>query len=80
MIATKDSWQYDVEYDGGEMGCGDLVFELRLYFKPLTAGTRVCVTARDAGAPLEIPAWCRMTGHTLVATDHPFYLVEKKQM
>ena len=34
---------------------------------------------RDAGAPADIPAWCRMTGHTLVSTQHPVYLIQRKE-
>jgi hypothetical protein len=24
-----------------------------------------------------MPAWCRMTGHTLVSQQHPVYLIKK---
>jgi tRNA 2-thiouridine synthesizing protein A len=33
--------------------------------------------ARDPGAPQDMPAWCRMTGHTLVSQQHPVYLIER---
>jgi tRNA 2-thiouridine synthesizing protein A len=38
------------------------------------------VTALDAGAPADIPAWCGMTGHALVAHDpltHAFWVRAK---
>jgi len=32
-------------------------------------GRVIKVTALDAGAPADLPAWCRMTGHALLAQD-----------
>jgi tRNA 2-thiouridine synthesizing protein A len=70
-------WRHDSLFDGGETGCGDLLFDLRRHFLPLPAGSHVLVIARDSGAPIEMPSWCRMTGHRLVEASHPFYLVER---
>jgi len=33
------------------------------------AGTEIAVLADDPAAAVDIPAWCRMKGHTFVATD-----------
>jgi tRNA 2-thiouridine synthesizing protein A len=77
--APPASWRWDVVVDGGWTGCGDLLLELRRRFQPLGAGTRVLVIARDEGAPIEMPAWCRLTGHGLEQSDHPHYLIRKKQ-
>jgi tRNA 2-thiouridine synthesizing protein A len=65
-------------WDAGEMGCGQLIFELHLRLKRMQQGDRLELVARDAGAPVDLPAWCRMTGHTLVAADHPVYVIECK--
>jgi tRNA 2-thiouridine synthesizing protein A len=59
------------------MGCGKLVFELHLRVKKLNAGDTLEITARDPGAPVDLPAWCRMTGHTLVSANHPVYVIRK---
>ncbi|WP_433066933.1 sulfurtransferase TusA family protein [Dactylosporangium sp. CS-033363] len=32
-------------------------------------GTEIAVLADDPAAAIDIPAWCRMKGHTFVATD-----------
>jgi tRNA 2-thiouridine synthesizing protein A len=71
-------WAWQAAFDGGELGCGELLLELRGFVTPLAAGTRVLVTARDPGAPIEMPAWCRLTRHRLLAERHPFYLVERR--
>lgn len=69
----------DAEWDAGDMGCGDLVLELRARLEALVAGRVLRLTARDPGAPADIPAWCRMTGHALVSAQHPIYLIRRKE-
>lgn len=65
-------------WDPGETGCGQLVFELDARLRRMKPGERLEVIARDMGAPTDLPAWCRMTGHTLVSADHPTYVIERK--
>ena len=69
----------DAEWDAGDMGCGDLVLELRARVEALVPGRVLRLTARDPGAPADIPAWCRMTGHVLVSAQHPIYLIRRKE-
>lgn len=67
----------DLSFDGGETGCGELLLDLLLFMKRRNAGEVVTVRALDPGAPLEIPAWCRLTKHDLVAAEHPIYRIQK---
>lgn len=69
----------DAEWDAGELGCGDLVLALRGRMEALAAGAILKLTALDPGAPADIPAWCRMTGHALVHAQHPVYLIRRKE-
>jgi tRNA 2-thiouridine synthesizing protein A len=69
----------DSEWDAGDMGCGELVFELRIRLKPMRPGQLLKLTARDPGAPEDLPAWCRLTGHHLTYVDHPIYLIRRKE-
>lgn len=64
-------------FDGGDTGCGELLLDLLLFMKRQTPGTVVRVRALDPGAPLEIPAWCRLTGNELLAGEHPIYQIKK---
>jgi len=66
------------EWNAGELGCGELVLELRNRLTAMKPGARLKLVALDPGAPADIPAWCRMTGHTLVSTQHPVYLIQRK--
>jgi tRNA 2-thiouridine synthesizing protein A len=42
-------------------------------------GEQLEVIARSPGAPADLPAWCRMTGHTLISADHPVYVIQRKE-
>jgi tRNA 2-thiouridine synthesizing protein A len=70
---------YDSEWDAGGMGCGDLVLELRIRIQSLKSGHVLKLTATDSGAPIDLPAWCRMTGNALMAFHHPVYLIQRKK-
>ena len=69
----------DAEWDAGDLGCGELVLELLMRLGAMRAGQVLRLTARDPGAPQDLPAWCRMTGHTLVSQRHPLYLIRRKE-
>ena len=66
------------EWNSGELGCGMFVVELSRKFKALRTGQLLQVTSLNLGAPRDIPAWCRVTGHVLVLANHPDYIIEKK--
>lgn len=69
----------DAEWDAGDMGCGELVLELRFRLKAMAPGTTLKLIARDPGAREDLPAWCGMTGHTLLRTEHPQYWIRRKE-
>jgi len=64
-------------WDAGETGCGQLVVELKRRIDALETGEVLEVVARDAGAPTDLPAWCRMTGNTLLSAEPPLYCIRK---
>ncbi|GAB3859507.1 sulfurtransferase TusA family protein [Dactylosporangium cerinum] len=39
-------------------------------------GTRIEVLADDPAAAIDIPAWCRLRGHTFISTDGDRHTVE----
>jgi tRNA 2-thiouridine synthesizing protein A len=69
----------DAEWDAGHMACGDLVLELRMRLQAMRPGEVLRVTALDPGAPEDLPAWCRLTGHTLLQWEHPEYRIQRKE-
>jgi tRNA 2-thiouridine synthesizing protein A len=67
---------HDAEYDAGDTGCGELVMYLRIRMKEIPGGVLKLI-AHDPGAIEDLPAWCRMTGHTLLQHDaetHTYWL------
>ena len=44
----------------------------------LQANELLELVARSAGASVDVPAWCRITGHGLVLAIHPRYIIRKK--
>ncbi len=69
----------DAVWDAGDMGCGELVLALRMRLADMQPGQVLEVIARDPGAPADLPAWCRMTGHTLLHEQHPIYRIRRKE-
>ena len=69
----------DATWDAGELGCGDLLLQLRFRIETLEPGRVLRLVALDPGAPADLPAWCRLTGHALLAAEHPVYFIRRKE-
>ncbi|TDB85176.1 sulfurtransferase TusA family protein [Actinomadura sp. KC216] len=52
-----------VVIDGGDRSCVRLLLELRGHIAGLAPGTVVHLIASDPVAPIDLPAWCHLTGH-----------------
>jgi len=72
--ASAEKTVFDSDWDAGDLACGELVLELRLRMRKLDNGQVLRLTALDPGAPADIPAWCRMTGHHLLHSDPAAHL------
>ncbi|MEV7192315.1 sulfurtransferase TusA family protein [Streptomyces sp. NPDC093510] len=53
----------DITVDGTGLLCVTLLLRLRKEIDGAKPGTLVHVIATDPAAPLDLPAWCHMTGH-----------------
>lgn len=68
----------DLTVDGTGLLCVTLLLRLRRAIGGAPPGTVVHVVATDPAAPLDLPAWCHMTGHTYlgpVAGGRPVYAI-----
>jgi len=65
-------------WDAGETGCGQLAVGLKSELAAVNPGERLEVVACNEGAPVDVPAWCRVTGHDLVHAGHPKYVIQRK--
>ncbi len=69
---------HDRLYDSGDTLCGELALELRAELKTMEPGQVLEVIARDPAAPNDLPAWCGLTGHTLIRAEHPHYWIRRR--
>ena len=51
--------------DLGEKNCSQLIMEVMLAMHHMDNGQTLLVTTYDPSAPIDLEAWCRMTGNTL---------------
>ena len=79
MSDVRPAVAIDAEWNAGDLGCGELVLELWGRMQGLAPGGVLRLIARDPGAPADIPAWCRLTGHVLVSDVPPVYLIRRKE-
>jgi tRNA 2-thiouridine synthesizing protein A len=59
----------DLTLDAGKTACGDLVLLIVREMCLMTHGQVLHIVGYDRGALEDIPAWCRMTGNTLIHQD-----------
>ncbi len=59
---------HDAEWNAGDLGCGELVLYLRNRLRAMP-GKTLKLIATDPGAPMDLPAFCRMTGDTLLQQE-----------
>jgi TusA-related sulfurtransferase len=70
----------DAFYDAGDVGCayGPLQ-EIAALMGYLSPGQTLEVRATDPGVAVDLPAWCRLTGHEFVARQTDRYLIKKSK-
>lgn len=74
----------DAVCDGGDLDCGSgLLLIIRNAMQPLDAGRVLEVRSRESTVREDLPAWCRMVGHTLLGTEagegtYTHYAIKKK--
>lgn len=81
--ALDDLPDPDLTVDAEEAGCGDLMVLLMRSIRKLSPGQVLRLIARDPGAEADVPSWCRLTGHPLLAgptgeEDADYYIRRKE--
>jgi len=75
---SDSAFPSDARWDAGALGCGELVFDLFVRMNALAPGAVLHLIATDTGAIEDLPAWCGLSGHALVAAHHPDYWIRRK--
>lgn len=73
---TDRTDERDDVWNAGELGCGELLIELRRRLRAMPGGV-LHLVALDPGAPEDIPSYCRVTRNELVRHDpdsHSFWI------
>ena len=65
MSTFEASINADYILDLGEKNCSQLIMEVMLAMQRLDQGQTLLVTAYDPSAPIDLEAWCHMTGNSL---------------
>jgi tRNA 2-thiouridine synthesizing protein A len=59
-----------VVIDGGDRTCTALLTGLRGHITRLPPGTVIHLIASDPAAPIDLAAWCHLTGHAYLGPVH----------
>lgn len=75
--AAPDGGDVMVLIEGADLGCGELLLLVHKRVRELPGGTLVAIATTDPAAPIDIPAWCHLTGHRYIGpstavTGSPF--------
>lgn len=83
-MSTEANLIPDATCDGGDLDCGSgLLLIIRDAMKPLPPGGLLEVRSREISVKEDLPAWCRLVGHTLLAVrpgeaSYTHYYVRKQ--
>ena len=68
----------DAFYDAGDLGCAYGPLQgIAQVIRHLSPGQTLEVRATDASVAIDLPAWCRLTGHQLVTQQADRYLIRR---
>ncbi len=82
-MSLEGQFTPDAVCDGGDLDCGSgLLLIIREAMQPLPPGGLLEVRSREISVKEDLPAWCRLVGHTLLGTQpgegaYTHYLIRK---
>jgi TusA-related sulfurtransferase len=69
----------DAFYDAGDAGCAyGPIEEIARLMCQMTSGQTLEVRATDRSVAVDLPAWCRLTGHQFVEKQGNRYLIRRQ--
>ncbi|HXF62395.1 MAG TPA: sulfurtransferase TusA family protein [Caldilineaceae bacterium] len=68
----------DAFYDAGDTGCAyGPLDDVALLLRKMASGQTLEIRATDPSVAVDLPAWCRLTGHQLVSHQGDRYLIRR---
>jgi TusA-related sulfurtransferase len=69
VITNTATEQPDEIFDAGDLGCGDgPLIRIAAILRSMSPGAVLEVRSADPGVIADLPAWCRMVGHTYLGS------------
>lgn len=69
----------DQFYDAGDQGCAaGPMDEIAAIIRKMSPGQTLEIHATDPAVPVDLAAWCRMTGNQLIEERDNHYLIQHK--
>jgi tRNA 2-thiouridine synthesizing protein A len=76
---TASIFGADAFYDAGDRGCGSgPLDDIADLMRRLPSGQTLEIRATDPSVTIDLAAWCRLTGHTLLTQQGDRYLLRRK--
>lgn len=77
-VVSGSVYGADAFYDAGSKGCADgPVDDIAALMRKLSPGQTLEIHATDASLAVDLAAWCRLTGNTLLEQRGARYLVRR---
>jgi tRNA 2-thiouridine synthesizing protein A len=78
-VTYRSRHSADAFYDAGDKGCGDgPLDDIAALIRAMAPGQTLEIRATEPSVTVDLPAWCRLTGHSLVLHEDDRYLVRRK--
>jgi tRNA 2-thiouridine synthesizing protein A len=76
---AASNWQADAFYDAGDRGCASGALDaIADCIHRLAPNQTLEIRATDPSVTVDLAAWCRLTGHSLVMHAGDRYLIRHK--
>ncbi len=76
---AASAWQADAFYDAGDQGCASGALDaIADCMRRLASNQTLEIRATDPSVTVDLSAWCRLTGHSLVMHEGDHYLIRHK--
>ena len=73
------TWQADAFYDAGDQGCASGALDaIADCVRRLAPNQTLEIRATDPSVTVDLSAWCRLTGHSLMMHAEDRYLIRHK--
>ena len=76
---AASTWHADAFYDAGDQGCASGALDaIADCMRRLVPSQTLEIRATDPSVTVDLSAWCRLTGHSLVTHAGDRYLIRHK--